>query len=241
MAVVYRRGDRDRADRFRGESMSRPILLDLFCGAGGAAMGYHRAGFDVIGVDHVPQPHYPFEFCQWDITRWWQDREHFGPFVLSDFAAIHASPPCQRWSPRTKNPERHPDLITPLRPLLIESGLPYVIENVPRAPLAGPVLCGSSFGLGVQRHRRFETSWPLMVPPCAHGGQPRRFQIYDHGHWYWSRVAHVAGDGGGKADAEWPAAMGIDWMDRAELVEAIPPAYTELIGWQLRAHLRMAA
>lgn len=226
MAVVHRDRDRDRPHRFRGAHV-RPILLDLFCGAGGAAMGYHRAGFSVIGVDIAPQPHYPFTFIQGDALA----------FPLKGFDAIHASPPCQRWSPRTKDRKRHPDLIAPLRPLLLASGLPYVIENVPRAPLTGPVLCGSSFGLSVERHRRFETNFPLMVPPCAHGQQPRRFRIYDHGRWYLSRVAHVAGNGGGKADEQWPSAMGIAWMDRRELVEAIPPAYTEHIGWYLRQHL----
>ncbi len=206
----------------------RPRLLDLFCGAGGAAVGYHRAGFDVVGVDIKPQPRYPFDFIQADALVG-------GPFIAEAFDAIHASPPCQRWSSKTQNPDDHPDLITPLRPLLERTGLPYVIENVPDAPLIDPIiLCGSSFALGVERHRAFESNVPLMAPPCAHGQQPKRFRLYDHGRWYQSRIVHVFGTGGGKGREHWQEAMGIDWTnDTDELREAIPPAYTEHIGWQL--------
>ena len=213
----------------------KPRLLDLFAGAGGAAMGYHRAGFDVVGVDHVDQPRYPFRFVEADALwhlRFWRG---FG------FDAIHASPPCQRWSSKTRDPAAHPDLITPIRALLELTGLPYVIENVPKAPLEGPMLCGSSFGLGVQRHRRFETNWPLLVRPCAHEAQPRRYPVYDHGRHYTSRVVPVYGTGGGKARSDWAEAMGIDWMTDPELAEAIPPAYTELIGHQLKQHIEAVA
>jgi DNA (cytosine-5)-methyltransferase 1 len=229
-------------------------ILDLFCGAGGAAVGYHRAGFEVVGVDIKPQPRYPFEFIQGDAlefvqncepTRFWF-RQHLSPpnSQTGQFAAIHASPPCQRWSSKTKTPENHPDLITPLRPLLEQTGLPYVIENVMRAPLRDPVftLCGSMFGLGVRRHRLFETNFPLLVPPCDHGSQPKRYRLYDHGKHYTSPVVHVFGTGGGKGREHWQEAMGIDWTnDTDELREAIPPAYTELIGAQLMAQLRVAA
>ena len=215
-------------------------LLDLFCGAGGAAVGYSRAGFDVVGVDNRPQPRYPFEFWQADALEYLRDvLANWGSVVGVD--AIHASPPCQRWSSKTRKPEKHPDLITPLRPLLEQTGLPWVIENVPDAPLDGPILCGSSFGLGVRRHRRFETNFPLLVPGCAHGRQNPQFVIYDHGRYYLSRVVHVYGTGGGKGRQYWPEAMGIDWMEANELVESIPPAYTELIGHQLAQHLRVAA
>src|SRR5262245_32328515 len=149
----------------RGRGM-RPRLLDLFCGAGGAAVGYDRAGFQVVGVDIAPQPNYPFTFGEADALEYlkWIVLPSLG---ARKFAAIHASPPCQRWSTKTRNPERHPDLIEPVRVLLESTGLPYVIENVPDAPLRDPVqLCGSSFGLGVQRHRSFETNFPLLVPDC---------------------------------------------------------------------------
>ena len=141
--------------------MTRPRLLDLFCGAGGAAMGYHRAGFDVVGVDINPQPHYPFAFHQADALE----------YPLAGFDAIHASPPCQRFSTMTQRWARsssRPGPDEPTRSRLRESMLPYVIENVAGAPLVGPIrLCGSSFGLPVRRHRLFEmSSPPLLVPPC---------------------------------------------------------------------------
>lgn len=221
----------------------KPRLLDLFCGAGGAGMGYHRVGFEVVGVDIRPQPNYPFAFRQVDALDLLQSLIEWGEPFPDRFVAIHASPPCQRWSPKTKNPESHPDLITPLRPLLEASGLPYVIENVPAAPLRRDlVLCGSSFGLGVQRHRVFESNVPLMGPVCAHDQQPKQYRLYDHGGWYASRIVHVFGTGGGKGREHWQEAMGIDWTDETdELREAIPPAYTELIGHQLMQHLKAAA
>jgi DNA (cytosine-5)-methyltransferase 1 len=210
-------------------------LLDLFCGAGGAAMGYHRAGFDVVGVDIRPQPNYPFEFIEADAL------EALRYLDADGFDAIHASPPCQRWSSKTREPDAHPDLIAPLRPMLqlaASEGVPYVIENVPGAPLENPVqLCGSSFNLGVRRHRHFECSFPLLVPPCVHGTQARQYRIYDHGRWYTSPIVHVFGTGGGKGAEHWADAMGIDWMTRPELADAIPPAYTAYIGLNLLIHI----
>src|SRR5512139_314282 len=147
-----------------------PRILDLFCGAGGAAVGYHRAGFDVVGVDINPQPNYPFEFVQADAL-WALQQLQVGSLLdyhLSDFDAIHASPPCQRYSTATKRNGtelEHPDLIGPTRELLQATGLPYVIENVVGAPLRDSILlCGSWFALGadgyrLKRHRLFETSW----------------------------------------------------------------------------------
>ena len=205
--------------------MSKPLLLDLFCGAGGAAMGYSRAGFEVVGVDHKPQPNYPFEFILADAMT----------FPLEGFGVIHASPPCQRYSRRTFNKEQHPDLIVPLRDRL--QGQVWVIENVPGAPLHEPVqLCGSSFGLRVRRHRLFESSPKLtFAPPCSHDWQDIDpiFDRYDHYHWYKSGIVAVFGSGGWKGNAHWPSAMGIDWMRPSEIIEAIPPAYTEYIGKQL--------
>jgi len=244
-------------------SSRRPRLLDLFCGAGGAAMGYHRAGFDVVGVDIRPQPNYPFEFHQDDALE--VLREHHG----ITFDAIHASPPCQAYTVlRTSwNAGDHVALIEPTRELLKATGLPYVIENVPQSPLDHPIrLCGASFWLGVdpddgdwqpktrrllgqrgrdlQRHRLFECSFPMLVQPCWH----RRDVIGFYGDHARARR---------RSDAEQEAnnqdfpdtdrlelasvAMGIDWMTWDELREAIPPAYTELIGHQLIQHVRQAS
>ena len=119
----------------------KPLLLDLFSGGGGAAMGYHRAGFEVVGVDIEPQPNYPFEFI----------REDAMSFPLEGYDAIHASPPCQRWT-RGQNArgqaDKHPDLLTPIRQRLQETETPWVIENVPGAPMRDPLmLCGTMFGM----------------------------------------------------------------------------------------------
>jgi DNA (cytosine-5)-methyltransferase 1 len=221
----------------------KPRLLDLFCGAGGAAMGYSRAGFEVVGVDVRPQPNYPFDFVQEDALHFldfWMDWLRDG----STCDAIHASPPCQRWSQATPIASRqnHPDLITPLRPLLEATGLPYVIENVRRAPLLNPVVIfGSAVGLPINRPRLFESNFTILVPPKADGQLPKDVRIFRHGTWYLSRFVNVYGTGGGEARERWPEAMGIDWMNRQELGQAIPPAYTELIGHQLLAHIKVTA
>lgn len=219
----------------------RPRLLDLFCGAGGAAVGYHRAGFDVVGVDIKPQPHYPFEFIQADALR--------PPVQFGAFDAVHASPPCQAysagkmmWKGRLPD-DRHPDLIEPTRKLLREMGLPYVMENVERAPLANTItLCGDPFGLGVKRHRLFETSFFIWNPPQCRPDHPN-FVVSVFGGGALSRTplngssenfmqcrVHVP-------HSEAKRHMGIDWMNRDELSEAIPPAYTEFIGEQLLEHI----
>ena len=219
----------------------KPLLLDLFCGAGGAANGYQRAGFHVIGVDIYPQPNYCGDvFWQADALEHLAEAiDKFYPFNYVD--AIHASPPCQRWSSKTKDKEMHPDFIEPLKELLgilAEEDVPWVIENVPGAPLKNPIqLCGSSFGLGVRRHRLFESNITLYDLPCRHGWQKPRFEVYDHGKHYLSGTVPVFGTGGGKAREHWKEAMDIDWMTDAELAEAIPPAYTHFIGAQLRAHI----
>ncbi len=208
-------------------------LLDLFCGAGGAGEGYSRAGFEVVGVDINPQPHYPFEFHQADALE----------YPLNGFDVIHASPPCQRYTSLTQHhgkADKHPDLVGDTRAVLCESGVRYVIENVIGAPLVQPImLCGSSFGLPLRRHRFFESDVFLFEKECRHEEMPKRFRVYDHGKWYTTWCVPVYGHGGGKADEHWPEARGIAWMTRRELCEATPPAYTEWIGKQLMKQLEM--
>lgn len=224
--------------------MSRPLLLDLFCGAGGAAMGYWRAGFDVVGVDIKPQPRYPFRFIVGDALGYLGDVRREG---LRRFDAIHASPPCQAYSDlkhRTKG--TYPDLVGQVRQALVASGLPYVIENVEGAPLLNPVtLCGTMFpGLRVIRHRLFESNRPLGSLP-QHGRHPLVYTRDKRKAHYgkldeWAAFVSVNG-GGNCSVAAARDAMGIDWMTKAEINEAIPPAYTEFIGRQLIAALEAAA
>jgi DNA (cytosine-5)-methyltransferase 1 len=223
----------------------RPRLLDLFCGAGGAAMGYHRAGFDVVGVDIERQPNYPFDFIWDDALEYFEQHLVHGAVDRPKFDAIHASPPCQAYSDLQKqNKREYVDLIAPTRDLLQESGWPYVIENVEGAPLRSPVvLCGTMFpGLRVLRHRLFETNWPLV--PVDVSGCARHPLVFTHD----KRKAHygkldqdtsfVQVTGGGNCTiANKADAMGIDWMTGRELNEAIPPAYTEYIGRQLIEHV----
>lgn len=236
----------------------RPRLLDLFCGAGGAAMGYHRAGFDVVGVDIAKQPNYPFSFEWLDASEairilLGRSTGGFGflaPLIQGQhFDAIHASPPCQAHSDLQKqNKREYHDFIPEIRELLIELGPPYVIENVEGAPLVNPiVLCGTMFpGLRVIRHRLFETNFPIVAPP-----HPKHPLVFTHD----KRKAHhgqldqdeafVQVTGGGNCTvANKRAAMGVPWMTGAEANEAIPPAYTEHIGAFLLAAInadRLAA
>jgi DNA (cytosine-5)-methyltransferase 1 len=215
-------------------------LLDLFCGAGGASMGYHWAGFEIIGVDHKPQPNYPFRFIRADVFEY-LDAEQ----CLGAFDAIHASPPCQAFTDLKDmyNARLHADLLTPTRAILPSLGLPYVIENVEGSPMdATIVLCGSSFGLGaegarLQRHRLFETNWPLLAPPCVHGVAERVIGVYG-GHGRDRRRTANTQD---FSTAARRAAMGIDWMTGAELSQAVPPAYTEFIGHQLLEQMAVSA
>jgi DNA (cytosine-5)-methyltransferase 1 len=232
----------------------KPRLLDLFCGAGGAAMGYSRAGFDVVGVDIEPQKHYPFEFICGDALEylgWLADHGR-----AREFDAIHASPPCQAFSSLKSmwNAKEHPDLVGPTRDGLVLAGRPYVIENVVGAPLVAPfMLCGTMFGLGVgaaelRRHRLFEASFPVgLQTPCAHGLRRQVIGVYGGHGRDRRRTVGVYGNAGGhsKRDrgiqeystVERREAMGIDWMTGAELSQAIPPAYTEWIGRALMGAL----
>jgi len=211
-------------------------ILDLFCGAGGAGMGYHMAGFTVVGVDLVPQPDYPFEFHLGDAMEW----------PLDGYDVIHASPPCQAYT-RMGGLLRsmgtagdYPDLIAATRARLVAGGTPYVIENVEGSPLVRAVrLCGSMFGLQVQRHRLFESNVMLMAPCCNHGVW-RKDKPGMHRHQSGrSRIVGCYGNSRGVGDNldVRRAAMGIDWMGWRGLTQAIPPAYTEYIGRQLIAAL----
>lgn len=205
-----------------------PRLLDLFSGAGGAGMGYYRAGFDVVGVDIVDQPNYPFVFVQDDAIDFVR---RFG----AEFDAIHASPPCQSSSALTKGTNKgreYPDLIPATREALAAYDVPTVIENVQGADVRRDLtLCGEYFGLAVIRHRYFELDgFTAEQPPhIKHRG---RVAGCRHGQWFDGPYFAVYGDGGGKGTvAQWQQAMDIDWTDvRKELAEAIPPAYTEYIG-----------
>jgi DNA (cytosine-5)-methyltransferase 1 len=205
-----------------------PRLLDLFCGAGGASMGYSRAGFDVTGMDIKHGKRYPFTYVRKDVMELRSED-------LEDFDVIHASPPCQTFSAtrHLRNAQgkstNKKDLLAQVRSLLIASGKPYVIENVKGAPLIDAVqLCGSAFGLKVRRHRLFESNVAIRGTDCHHRQQGKPVGIYG------SMRDEIPGGGHtAKTMAEANDAMGINWMIWGELVEAIPPAYTHHIGLQL--------
>jgi len=215
----------------------KPRILDLFCCAGGVAMGYSRAGFDIVGVDINPQPRFPFDFIQADVLM--LDME-----FIKSFDAIHASPPCQSYSDLAKrngNAHEWPRLVEPVREILTKSGKPFVIENVEGAPLINPtILCGTMFkGLRVLRHRLFETNFPITTPP--HGKHPICHTFDKRKRQYGKTdemVDFVSVTGGGNCTVRAASdAMGIDWMTKNELNEAIPPAYTEHIGKQLMNYI----
>jgi DNA (cytosine-5)-methyltransferase 1 len=211
----------------------------LLAGRGGAGYGYHLAGFEVTGVDILPQPDYPFEFHQADALT----------YPLDGFDAVHISPPCQAHSDlkHAWNAHQHADLIPAARERLIASGLPYVIENVPGAPLKDPVtLCGCMFGLGteeyrLERKRLFETSFLLPQPECVCGSDQRPV-VGVYGGKIRNRRAIPTGSQRSRVGSTLPLeigqqAMGIEWMNRAGLSQAIPPAYTRFIGQALIACL----
>lgn len=218
-------------------------VLDLFCNAGGAGMGYARAGFEVVGVDLDPQKNYPFAFIQHDALT-------LDPRFLASFDAIHASPPCQGYTSMRHAPgaKGAPRLIGPTRAMLERTGLPWIIENVEdaRAEMRDPLtLCGSMFDLGaqgcrLQRHRLFESNVAISAPsPCQHDERP---VIGVYGGHARRRAASAGGRGTrdiweGGHRAAMSEAMGMTWATCAEMSEAIPPAYTEHLGRQLIAHI----
>ena len=205
------------------------ILLDLYCGAGGATAGYQRAGFKVVGVDKKAQPHYcGDDFIQEDAfdylaKNWWK------------FDAIHASPPCQRYSMMTRasgTMENHPDHIAKLRAWLQFYDKPYIIENVPRAPMKKPVeLCGLMFDKMLYRHRLFETNFKVKTPMHPW----HRHKAVEPSKWEPGLVMSVVGNCSPISHAK--EVMDIDWMIADELSQAIPPYYTEYIGDALRRYL----
>ena len=204
-------------------------LLDLFCGAGGASMGYAMAGFEVTGIDVKHGRRYPFIYIRGDV------RDYLHKDFLNQFDVIAASPPCQTHSStkhlrvaQGKSTDKI-DMIPEVREALIASGKPYVIENVPGAPLINPFqLCGSAFKLKVRRHRLFESNLELQGTQCFHKEQGRPIGIYG------SMRDEIPGGGHtAKTMPEAEQAIGIDWMIWGELVESIPPAYTKFIGEQI--------
>jgi DNA (cytosine-5)-methyltransferase 1 len=214
---------------------NRPLLLDLFCGAGGAAMGYYRAGFDVVGVDINPQPNYPFEFILGDALEYLNAG-------IGKYASIHASPPCQAYTRKNTNWGRkrnhwteHSDLLETTRKALNEMQLPYVIENVPGAPInAQLLLCGTMFGLRIIKHRLFEANWPIpTLSPmgCNHT------DVYNP----WSGQGRSAEKHRLAQDTPWiPQSGGASRKlgKTGDVFNALPPAYTEFIGKHLLEYLR---
>jgi len=232
-----------------------PLLLDAFCGAGGAGYGYWLAGFNVVGVDIAPQPRYPFFFVQGDAIAF---IEQYGGL----FDAIHASPPCQEYSVtrhlRDANaeikgytPNVQPKLIKPVRDLLVSLKRPWIIENVPQSPMPGAIqLCGSMFDLPLLRHRWFESSHLLFAPgPCRHpkgfygvvGGKTRGYGTFTSGRFYTDAKGNRRKREGYPGKKFGEQAMGINWMTVPEMSEAVPPAYTRYIGSQLMRAVRPTA
>lgn len=199
-------------------------ILDLFCKAGGAAAGYARAfpGAEIVGVDHAPQPRYPFTFVREDVYSVLRDVAWCQSFDL-----IHASPPCQRYSIANRiHGGLHPNLVPTVRYRLGKVGRPWIIENVPGAPLIDPVVvCGLALHLGVKRHRLFESNMPLRGTVCPKGHPGQWVTVFGHAVKGRRATDH------GRAVAG--AAMGIDWMTLDELSEAVPPAYTHFLGSQI--------
>lgn len=233
--------------------MSKPRMLDLFCGAGGAAMGYARAGFEVVGVDIKPQPHYPFEFIQADAIEYLADWTRHDVTRLDEFDAIHASPPCQFYTRLRTLPwlrdKEYWESIPPVMELVRASGLPWVVENVESRSAKDALgsawaLCGTMFGLRwddgrpLYRHRVFASSGFMLAP--AH---PKHDYTLVPGPLLKNRARLNNGYvvGGHQNGLRAMNALGIDWMTGSELSQSVPPAYTEWIGRRLLEVIEAAA
>lgn len=247
--------------------------LDLFCGAGGATKGLQRSGFHVTGVDIKPQPRYCGDaFHQADALTFPLDYEcpecqGTGNYYRRDvdgdlidcgdcesgrkkYDFIWASPPCQAYSvsrSRPKQAKDYPELVEPVRERLADTGVPFVIENVPGAPLMMPfVLCGAALNLGarcedgtfrpLRRHRLFESNIFMLGTGCV-CGTAEKCGVYGNGGGWANRFAVDRKGYKGNAE-EMRASMGVDWMTIAEVSESIPPAYSEFIGRQIIESLR---
>jgi DNA (cytosine-5)-methyltransferase 1 len=204
-------------------------LLDLFCGVGGASAGYTAAGFDVTGIDLKHGKRYPYTYIKGNVS------DYLNNQYLQQFDVIHASPPCQTHSitQHLRNAQGKStskiDMIPEVRAALIASGVPYIIENVPGSPLINPVqLCGSSFNLKVRRHRLFESNIKLKGSICNHKAQGKPVGVYGSLNDEIPGGGHTA-----KTLQQARSAMGIEWALWGELVEAIPPVYTEYLGKQI--------
>lgn len=211
-------------------------LLDLYCSAGGAAMGYHRAGFEVIGVDKEPQPRYPFEFHQADALEYLA--EHYREYDI-----IHASPPCQKYSRITRiiSKKKHPDLLPATINALEATGKPYIVENVEGAPMENYfMLCGTMFGLKVFRHRLFVTKPTIFMSPMSCNHYDRSSNGGRNGDQRHPEAQFITVTGSVHPISKARRAMGIDWMNRYELTQAIPPPYTEWIGRQMLSILEQS-
>ena len=223
----------------------RPRLLDLFCGAGGCSVGYYRAGFDVVGVDIMHHPTYPFRLAVHDALDVLAE-----PWFLAEFAVIHASPPCQAYTTMSNRhrgsggqADSHPDLLEPVRDALLAWGGLYVIENVPgaKAQLRNPItLHGGMFMLGIDRPRLFESNAPLMAYRAPAVADPIGVYGKLDGRRLWTRTDGTE-QRAARSLAEAQAAMGIDWMEWNDLTEAVPPSFTEYVGRQLIEALGVAA
>jgi DNA (cytosine-5)-methyltransferase 1 len=234
----------------------RPLMLDLFCGAGGASKGFDEAGFDVVGVDHKPQPRYPYLFCQMDaiealkvlinggslefLDKEAQQNQYIGKgsyIWLREIAAIHTSPPCQGYSStKALSKGNYPKLIEPVRLLLTQTKKPYIIENVCGSPLYRAVmLCGSMFELNVWRHRLFECPFPVRQPTCNHIEYPCPIDVTGTGGLQKTPRKKPGGGISRKPRniKEAREAMGNNWMTRMELNQSIPWAYTKYVGTEL--------
>lgn len=229
--------------------MAKPLILDLYSCAGGCSAGYAQAGFTPVGVDILPQKNYPYEFYQDDALKVLDillSGNAWHNYHLRDFTAIHASPECKSYTNCNLSPkEKYPKQIAPVRERLQATGKLYVIENVVNAKKymrASLLLCGSMFGLRTQRHRLFETNFPvLLCPPSSCDHRRTTIAVYGHSVWDSSLPGTQRKDGRPRPDSVsievGREVMGIDWMNIEELAEAIPPAYTHWIGTQLLNYL----